>query len=62
MKELMTVTEASNYLNVKISWLRTAIFKKEVPFVKLKKLVRFRKIDLENYIQKNLKKESQGEN
>lgn len=61
MDELLDLKKASKFLGVRESWLRSRIFKKEIPFVKLQRLVRFRKADLENYIEKNLKKESQGE-
>lgn len=55
--ELLTFTEARRFLNVKESWLRSAIFKEEIPVVKLGRLIRFRKTDLFNYIQCNIRGE-----
>lgn len=54
-KRLLTIEEASNYLNVKVSWLRQAVFRREISHIKVGALVRFREEDLHNYIQKNLK-------
>jgi excisionase family DNA binding protein len=54
-KGLLTVEEASKFLNVKVSWLRQAIFKREINYIKVGALVRFREEDLESYIQKNIK-------
>ncbi|MEK6626178.1 MAG: helix-turn-helix domain-containing protein [Bdellovibrionota bacterium] len=54
-KHLLTVEEASNFLNVKVSWLRQAVFRREINHVKVGALVRFREEDLQNYIHKNLK-------
>lgn len=53
-KLLYTVEEAARILNIKISRVRMAIFRKEISYVKLGALVRFRSIDLENFISKNL--------
>jgi len=60
MNELIDIKEACKILGVKESWVRSAIFKKELTVVKLNRLVRFRKSDIENYINKCLKKDSQG--
>lgn len=60
MNELVSIQEAAKKLSVKVSWLRNAVFKKEIKFVKLGRLIRFRQIDLEELIQNNLKKESRG--
>lgn len=54
-KNLLNVEEAATYLNVKVSWLRQAIFRREINHVKVGALVRFREEDLENYVHKNLK-------
>jgi excisionase family DNA binding protein len=55
INELYTIKEAANLLNIKISRLRQAVFRKEISYIKLGALVRFRQEDLELYIQKNLK-------
>lgn len=54
-KRLLTTEEASKVLNIKVSRLRQAVFRKEISFIKLGALVRFREEDLQNYIQKNIK-------
>ena len=54
-KKLLTTDEASKVLNIKVSRLRQAVFRREINYVKLGALVRFREEDLQNYIQKNLK-------
>lgn len=53
-KLLYTVDEVARILNIKISRVRMAIFRKEISYVKLGALVRFRTIDIENFINKNL--------
>lgn len=55
MNELLDVKQASAFLGVKESWLRSAVFKKEIRYIKLQRLVRFRKADLEAFIKKNTK-------
>jgi excisionase family DNA binding protein len=52
---LLTIEEASNFLNVKVSWLRQAVFRREISHIKVGALVRFREEDLQNFIQKNFK-------
>ena len=52
---LLTIEEASIILNVKVSRLRQAVFRREISFVKLGALVRFREEDLKIFIQTNLK-------
>ena len=51
---LFTVEEASRMLNLKISRIRSAIFKREISYVKFGALIRFRPEDLSNFINKNL--------
>ncbi len=59
-KKLLTIEEASIFLNVKVSRLRQAVFRREINYVKLGALVRFREDDLQNYIVKNLKSFNQS--
>lgn len=54
-KKLLTIEEASSFLNVKVSWLRQAVFRREINHIKVGALVRFREEDLDLFIQKNLK-------
>lgn len=51
---LFTVEEASKMLNLKISRIRSAIFKREISYVKFGALIRFRAEDLSNFINKNI--------
>ncbi len=53
---LFTVQEASTKLNIKVSRLRQAVFRREISYVKLGALVRFREEDLSQFIEKNLRK------
>lgn len=57
LTDLLDINQASTFLNVKVSRLRTAILRKEVPFLKIGRLLRFHKKDLEDWIE-NLKKVS----
>lgn len=47
---LATVKELSARLNVKESWIRSKIFKNEIPFIKLGHLVRFKMSDIELWL------------
>lgn len=51
---LYTVDEAAKILNIKISRLRMAIFRREINYVKLGALVRLREEDIKSFINKNL--------
>ncbi|MBY0383849.1 helix-turn-helix domain-containing protein [bacterium] len=51
--ELITIDEAAELLRVKKSRLRKAIFRREVKFVKLGALIRFRREHLIEWIEKN---------
>ena len=50
---LLNTKEAANYLNVTEPWLRKAIFEKSIPFIKMRRLVRFSKAELDLYLQNN---------
>ncbi len=50
--ELLTLTEAAQLLKLKESRLRKAVFNKEVRFVKLGALVRFKKTHLEEWVNR----------
>lgn len=54
MKILYTVEEASRILNLKLSRMRMAIFRKEISYVKLGALVRIREEDIRKFININL--------
>lgn len=51
---LFTIEEAAKMQNLKISRLRSAIFKKEISYVKLGALIRFRSEDLSRFINENI--------
>lgn len=50
--ELLTIDEAAELLKVKKSRLRKAIFRREVKFVKLGALIRFKRTHLIEWIEK----------
>ncbi len=50
---LLTTQETAKLLNVKMSWLRSAIFRRAIPYVKVGHLVRFREKDLRAWLQKH---------
>lgn len=50
--ELLTIDEAAEFLKLKKSRLRKAIFRREVKFVKLGALIRFKRAHLIEWIEK----------
>lgn len=50
--ELLTIEEASQLLKVKESRLRKAIFRREVKYVKLGALIRFKRAHLVEWIER----------
>lgn len=56
IKSLLTINEAASFLSVKVSRLRTAVFRKEIPFIKIGRLVRFKEDDLLKWIEQNTQK------
>lgn len=48
---LYSIDEASKILNIKVSRLRMAVFRREIGHVKLNRLVRFSKSHLEEWIR-----------
>ena len=53
--ELMTVSEAGQYLKVSKDTIYHWTFKKMLPVIKLGRLSRYRKQDLDNFINQGLK-------
>lgn len=49
--ELLTIEEASSLLKLKISRIRTAIFKRELKYIKLGALIRFKKDHLLEWVE-----------
>lgn len=52
-KKLLTIDEASQLLSIKTSRLRTAVFRKEIPVVKIGRLIRFKESDLNAWIEQS---------
>ncbi|CBW25677.1 phage-related conserved hypothetical protein [Halobacteriovorax marinus SJ] len=50
-KRLLTIEEAAQLLSLKVSRLRTAVFRKEIPYIKIGRLVRFHEEHLLNWIE-----------
>ncbi len=59
-KILYTVEEAAEKLNIKVSRLRQAVFRREISHVKIGALVRFKEEDLENFIDRNSRSSERG--
>lgn len=55
IKKLLTISEAAQLLSLKVSRLRTAVFRKEIPFIKIGRLVRFKEDHLKEWIDSNTK-------
>ena len=50
-KKLMTIAETAAYLNVKISKVRSMVFKKQINFYKIGALIRFDVEDLLSWLK-----------
>ena len=50
--ELLTIREASEFLKMKESWIRSAIFKREIPYIKVGALIRFNKSELLKWLER----------
>jgi excisionase family DNA binding protein len=48
---LLTPAEAANYLGVPERWMRAALGRREIPYCKIGGRNRFRKADLDTYIE-----------
>lgn len=51
---LMDMKQASQYLNIKVSTLYGLCMRKQIPFVKIGKLNRFRKASLDQWINEHV--------
>ena len=49
--ELLTITEVSKLLKMKESKIRNAIFKRQIPYLKIGGLVRFRRDQLLSWLE-----------
>lgn len=50
---LMTIKEVMVYLKIRESKVRKMILNKEIKYIKIGNLIRFRRIDIEKYIDEN---------
>jgi excisionase family DNA binding protein len=50
--ELLTIEEAAQLLKLKVSRIRKAVFRREVKYVKLGALVRFKRTHLKEWIDR----------
>lgn len=50
-EQILTFIEACEFLKIKKSRLRTAIFKREIPFIKIGRLIRFDQMDLIKWLE-----------
>lgn len=50
-EKLLTTDEAAALLAIKPSKLRSAVFKREIPYLKIGRLVRFAKADLMKWLE-----------
>lgn len=48
---LLNITELAEYLSVKEASIRSWVYKKKIPFIKVGKLVRFKVEDIELWLQ-----------
>lgn len=53
-EQYLNIKQTSQFLNVKEAWLRYAIFKKQIPFFKFGKHIRFGKKSLIKWTQEQL--------
>jgi excisionase family DNA binding protein len=51
--KLLCINEASVYLNLRVSKLRAMIFKREIPLVKIGRLIRFEKSQLDQWLKQH---------
>ena len=52
--ELLTIEEAAQFLNVKVSNLRSAVFRRKIRYFKVGALIRFNKADLILWLEEKL--------
>lgn len=58
-EKLLTIEAAAELLSVKVSRLRTAVFRREIPFIKIGRLVRFKASDLMKWVEQNTQGQEQ---
>ena len=51
--KLLTIIDISRILNVKVSWVKSAIFKRKIPYIKVGHYVRFDEKEIESWIKRH---------
>ncbi len=49
--KLLNINELAEYLSVKEASIRSWVYKKKIPFIKVGKLIRFKVEDIESWLQ-----------
>lgn len=57
--EVLTIEEAAQFLNLKVSNLRRAVFMREISYFKIGALIRFNKADLIEWLENKLVRPSE---
>jgi len=52
-KRLLTIKEASEYLGITVNGLYHMVYRREIPFVKIKGRIRFDLNDIDEWIERN---------
>ncbi len=52
-EKLLSIKDVSELLNVKESWIRCQVFYKNIPHLKIGGLLRFKKSELDKWIESN---------
>lgn len=58
--ELLRIDEVMGLFKIKKSKIRRAILNKEIPYIKLGGLIRFKRKDLKNYLEQQTVKNTEG--
>lgn len=53
-ERLLTVNEVAEYLRVPKSGIYDLVFRKKIPFIKLGNRLRFKKVDIDNWIESQI--------
>ena len=51
MSELLSIEEVAKLLSVKVSWIRSLVFKKQIPYLKIGKHIRFSTTEIEKWVE-----------
>ena len=51
----LNIKELSNYLSVKESWIRSMVFKSQIPYYKIGRLIKFKKCEIDQWIESQFK-------